>query len=144
MGVGAVVGGLVVAAAGAGVTRVITATFAFGVTILRHRRTDAPLEIVAMALVGATSIGVLAVGSTRCSSPRDPTMRGRVMALWAVAFLGTTPIGGPIAGWVSETAGGRAGLLMGGVTCIVAAAGAMTYLSQREPSALGGAGIRQT
>jgi hypothetical protein len=66
------------------------------------------------------------------------------MSLWAVAFLGTTPLGGPIAGWVSETAGARAGLLMGGVTCIVAAAGAMTFLSQRGRSALGRAPARQT
>ena len=49
-------------------------------------------------------------------------MRGRVMALWSVAFLGSTPIGGPIAGWVSETFGGRAGLLMGAVACFLAAA----------------------
>ena len=40
-------------------------------------------------------------------------MRGRVMALWAVAFLGSTPIGGPIAGAVSERFGGRAGLALG-------------------------------
>ncbi len=33
--------------------------------------------------------------------------RGRVMALWSVAFLGSTPIGGPVAGWVSEQLGGR-------------------------------------
>jgi hypothetical protein len=51
----------------------------------------------------------------------SPTMRGRVMALWAVAFLGSTPVGGPIAGWVSAQAGARAGLAMGGVACLVAA-----------------------
>jgi hypothetical protein len=48
-------------------------------------------------------------------------MRGRVMSLWAVAFLGTTPLGGPIAGFVAEQLGGRAGLVLGGVTCLVAA-----------------------
>ncbi len=47
------------------------------------------------------------------------------MSLWAVAFLGTTPIGGPIAGYVAESAGGRAGLLMGGVACLLAAGAAM-------------------
>ena len=57
-------------------------------------------------------------------------MRGRVMSLWAVAFLGTTPIGGPIAGFVSESAGGRAGLLMGGLACILAAAVAAAVLSR--------------
>jgi hypothetical protein len=42
------------------------------------------------------------------------------MALWAVAFLGSTPIGGPIAGVVSEQFGGRGGLLMGAVSCLLA------------------------
>ena len=49
-------------------------------------------------------------------------MRGRVMALWAVAFLGSTPIGGPIAGAVSEAFGGRGGLALGAVSCVLAAA----------------------
>ena len=49
-------------------------------------------------------------------------MRGRVMALWAVAFLGSTPIGGPIAGVVVQHFGGRAGLLLGAVACLLAAA----------------------
>jgi MFS family permease len=55
-------------------------------------------------------------------------MRGRVMSLWGVAFLGTTPLGGPIAGFVAERAGGRAGLLLGGVACLVAAAGGAAAL----------------
>ena len=54
-------------------------------------------------------------------------MRGRVMALWAVAFLGSTPIGGPVAGWVAETFGGRAGLALGAAACLVAVGiGALT------------------
>ena len=84
-----------------------------------------------MTIVGAASVTFLAVGNSTLQLAARPDMRGRVMSLWAVAFLGTTPIGGPIAGYVSETAGGRAGLLMGGVACIVAAAGAASILSQR-------------
>ena len=49
-------------------------------------------------------------------------MRGRVMALWAVAFLGSTPIGGPIAGAVSEYFGARWGLVLGASACLLAAA----------------------
>jgi hypothetical protein len=44
------------------------------------------------------------------------------MALWSVAFLGSTPIGGPIAGAVAEHFGARAGLLLGAAACLVAAA----------------------
>ena len=63
-------------------------------------------------------------------------MRGRVMSLWAVAFLGTTPLGGPIAGYVSEHAGGRAGLLMGGLACILAAGAAAAFLSRLGDSSV--------
>ena len=48
-------------------------------------------------------------------------LRGRVMSLWSVAFLGATPIGGPIVGWVTSMEGARVGLAVGGVSCLVAA-----------------------
>ena len=43
-----------------------------------------------------------------------PEMRGRAMALYTIVFLGTTPIGGPIVGWIAEQFGARAGLALGG------------------------------
>lgn len=55
-------------------------------------------------------------------------MRGRVMALWSVAFLGSTPIGGPIAGMVTERFGARSGLLLGALACLVAAGFGMLVL----------------
>jgi len=146
MGAGAVVGGLIVAGSGRTGTRaVITACFGFGVSMLLAAAAPTlPLELVAMTIVGAASVTVLAVGNSTLQLAARPDMRGRVMSLWAVAFLGTTPIGGPIAGWVSETAGGRAGLLMGGITCIVAAAGALSFLSQRRRGVLGRQSVRPT
>jgi MFS family permease len=54
----------------------------------------------------------------------EPAMRGRVMALFSVAFLGSTPIGGPIVGWVSQAFGPRAGLALGGLATLVTTAGA--------------------
>ena len=146
MGAGAVIGGLIVAGSGRTGTRaVIMASFGFGASMLLAAAAPTlPLELVAMTIVGGASVTVLAIGNSTLQLAARPDMRGRVMSLWAVAFLGTTPIGGPIAGWVSETAGGRAGLLMGGITCIVAAAGAMSYLSQRGRATLGRPSIRQT
>jgi MFS family permease len=47
-------------------------------------------------------------------------MRGRVMALYAIAFLGSTPIGGPIVGWISQQYGARIGLAIGGIAAIAA------------------------
>jgi hypothetical protein len=43
------------------------------------------------------------------------------MALWAVAFMGSTPVGGPLIGWVVEAAGARAGIAVGAVSCFAAA-----------------------
>jgi MFS family permease len=48
-------------------------------------------------------------------------MRGRVMALWFVGFQGSTPIGGPVIGVIIAASGARAGLAVGGATCLVAA-----------------------
>ena len=48
-----------------------------------------------------------------------PEMRGRVMALWALAWLGSTPIGGPIVGWVGQAVGARWSLVIGGLPTLV-------------------------
>ena len=48
-----------------------------------------------------------------------PEMRGRVMALWGLAWLGSTPIGGPIVGWVGQEAGARWSLVVGGVPTLL-------------------------
>jgi len=124
MGVGAVIGGLWVAGHGRTGTRTLVNTcVGFGLAILAAALSPTLIvAYIAMALVGALSIGFLAKGNSTLQLAADPSMRGRVMALWSVAFLGSTPIGGPVAGWVSETFGGRAGLLMGAVACFLAAA----------------------
>jgi MFS family permease len=50
-----------------------------------------------------------------------PQMRGRVMALWSVAFMGSTPIGGPLIGFITAAAGARVGLGVGALSCFGAA-----------------------
>ena len=52
-------------------------------------------------------------------------MRGRVMALYSVVFLGSTPIGAPLVGWLAQEAGPRAGLYAGAAAAIVAAGAAL-------------------
>ncbi|MGZ4560230.1 MAG: MFS transporter [Mycobacteriaceae bacterium] len=124
MGIGAVVGGLYVAAKGTtGLRPLVGSTGVFGVVILGAALApNLPLELVAMTLVGAASVSVLSKGNSTLQLEAAPHMRGRVMALWVVAFLGSTPIGGPIVGAVSEHFGGRAGLALGAAACLVAAA----------------------
>ena len=48
-----------------------------------------------------------------------------MIALWQVAFQGTTPIGGPLVGWVIAVSDPRSGLAVGGVSCLVAGAGGL-------------------
>jgi MFS family permease len=54
-------------------------------------------------------------------------MRGRVMALWSVAWLGSTPIGGPIVGWIGQSFGARWSLVVGGLAAVLA--GLLGYAS---------------
>jgi MFS family permease len=135
MGAGAVIGGLWVAARGrTGTRNLIRTSMAFGVAIAAAAvAPNLTLEYVALALVGGVSIGFLSKGNSTLQLAAAPQMRGRVMALWSVAFLGSTPLGGPIAGAVSEYFGGRVGLLMGAVACLLAAAlGAMVLRHGRR------------
>jgi MFS family permease len=123
MGVGAVVGGLFVANKGrTGLPPLVLAATAFGVVLLfAALAPNLPIEIVALAFVGGASISFMSTGNSTLQLTAAPGMRGRVMSLWFVAFQGSTPIGGPIVGWVMAQAGARAGLGLGGITCLLVA-----------------------
>jgi MFS family permease len=77
--------------------------------------------IIGMAVVGFFSIQVLSNANTMVQLSSAEDMRGRVMALWSVAMIGTTPIGGPIIGFVGEHFGARWGLAVGGIAAILTA-----------------------
>src|SRR5262249_52315109 len=62
----------------------------------------------------------------------EPALRGRVMALYSVVFLGTTPIGAPTVGWVAQHFGPRAGLALGGAAVLVAALTALWLGARRH------------
>jgi MFS family permease len=62
----------------------------------------------------------------------SPQMRGRVMALYLIVFMGGTPIGSPLVGWIAEVAGPRWSLITGGVASFAAAVGAALYLAHRQ------------
>ena len=65
-------------------------------------------------------------------------MRGRVMALWALAWLGSTPVGGPVVGWVGQTVGARWSLVIGGLptlVCGILALPALTRIDRRAAAA---------
>jgi MFS family permease len=124
MGAGAVVGGLCMAAWGrTGLPALAAAAAAFGLAMLATALAPTlGFALLGMGLVGAASVAFQSTGNSTLQLTSAPHMRGRVMALWAVAFLGSTPIGGPITGFVSQHLGGRAGLALGAAACLVAAA----------------------
>jgi MFS family permease len=138
MGAGAVVGGLLVAAVGrTGLRPLVIASGAFGLVIgLAALAPTLPVELAALALVGWASISFMATGNSTLQLGAAPSMRGRVMSLWFVAFQGSTPIGGPLIGWVMAWAGARAGLGVGAVTCLlVCALGLLTLRRGNQAAA---------
>jgi MFS family permease len=60
----------------------------------------------------------------------DPQMRGRVMALYFMCFMGGTPVGAPLIGWISEHLGAPWGLMLGGGVCVVAGLAAAAFLAR--------------
>jgi MFS family permease len=127
MGVGAVFGGLFVAARGrTGLRPLVLAASVF--TVGMTFATLAPnlaLELVALALVGVANISFMATGNSTLQLTAAPEMRGRVMSLWFVAFQGSTPVGGPLVGAAMGTLGARAGLGLGAVTIGIVALGGL-------------------
>jgi MFS family permease len=139
MGIGAVVGGLALAARGkTGLLPLVIAAWSFGIAVaLAALAPSLGFELAALALAGAASISFMATGNSTLQLGADPSMRGRVMSLWFVAFQGSTPIGGPIIGWVMGVLGARAGLGIGAATCIVVAIAGLAAFRRlpRRPSA---------
>jgi len=142
MGIGAVIGGLFTAARGrTGLRPMIIASTGFGAAILVCA--FAPflgLAYAALLFVGWASVSFIAIGNSTIQLSAEPSMRGRVIALWQVAFQGTTPVGGPAIGWIIAQTDPRIGLAVGGASCFAAAIGgvalARRYRRTRPPQAM--------
>jgi MFS family permease len=80
------------------------------------------VEWLLMPLLGATGIGFAITANSTLQLTSSDAMRGRVMALYTVVFLGSTPVGASVAGWVGEHLGPRAGLFGGAVVALAAGA----------------------
>ncbi|MFK8022501.1 MAG: MFS transporter, partial [Ilumatobacter sp.] len=78
------------------------------------------LAVLAVIPVGVATIVMISGANAVIQLRAEPEMRGRVLALTAVVFIGSTPIGGPIVGWASESFGAASGIWLGAVASIVA------------------------
>jgi MFS family permease len=104
------------------VSQLVTACGAFGIAMLVFAAAPTLAAAFPIALlVGLTSIAFMTFSTAIMQIRAVPAMRGRVLALQAIVFIGSTPIGGPILGAVCDAYGARSGLLIGGVAAIGAA-----------------------
>ncbi len=134
MGLGAVVGGLFTAnRKNTSPKMLIITSVLFGLSMFVVALSPTLLiAMFGMVLVGASSINFNSIGNVILQFESLPEMRGRVMALWTVAFLGSTPIGGPIIGFIGDHIGPRWGLGVGGIAALIAAGVGLATLKQMK------------
>lgn len=139
MGLGAVIGGLFTANRKNTTSLMLIGTsFVFAISMFLVAL--APTFFVAaigMFFVGIASINFTSIGNVTLQLESLPQMRGRVMSLWTVAFLGSTPIGGPIIGWIGEHMSPRWGMGVGGLAALLAAViGLLTIKQIRQQTVI--------
>ncbi|WP_407344493.1 MFS transporter [Pengzhenrongella phosphoraccumulans] len=107
---------------------VIGSAFAFGIAdgIMALMPTY-PTFAVACIPVGLASLTMMTAANATIQTTTDPSMRGRVMALYMIVFLGATPIGSPLVGWIGETYGARWAIGIGAIASLLVASGAAVW-----------------
>ncbi|MGV9450137.1 MFS transporter [Streptomyces sp. NPDC003635] len=124
MAVGSVTGALLAARRGTARLRLLIAGAAlFGsVEIVAALLPSLWMFALLMIPLGLFGMTVNVTANTTIQMSTDPAMRGRVMALYMMVFLGGSPVGAPIVGWITDTYGPRVGLAAGGAVAALAAA----------------------
>jgi MFS family permease len=123
MAVGSIVGALVNGHRGRTGPRLIAGgALAFGIAaLLSAVMPSLAFEVPALMLLGAASVTFAATINSTLQLAVAPEMRGRVMALYSVVFLGSTPIGAPLTGWLAQTYDPRVALLLAAASGLAAA-----------------------
>ncbi len=139
MGVGSVLSGVTLAGKVARRVRTLAVAAAlFGVGLAAAAVAPGPLAAAAcLAFAGAASVVYSSSTNAMLQLRAEPAMRGRVVALYLMAFMGSTAVGGPLVGVVGETLGARASLAVGAVGC---AAAVLLALACRQPAQAGAYG----
>jgi len=133
MGVGSLVAALVLAGrANANERRLAVSAAVLGVvTVIASIAPSVQTAFAVVAALGAASIVFMITANSTLQLTARPEMRGRVMALYGMVFLGSTPIGGPVAGWVGEHLGPRTGLAGAGVIAFATGVVALWLAARR-------------
>jgi MFS family permease len=107
---------------------VIGAAFAFGLTSgVMALMPTYPSYAVACIPVGLASLTMMTAANSTIQMSTDPAMRGRVMAIYMMVFLGATPIGSPVVGWIGEEFGARWAIGVGSISALLVATGAALW-----------------
>ncbi len=135
MAAGAVVGGLVVASRSRpDIHRLTAVGVGFGILMMAVALSPTlPVALAVIVPMGALSIAFIATANATLQLRAEPSMRGRVMALYAIAFLGTTPIGSPLVGWISQASSPRTALAVGALATVAASVVTRAVHQRRRP-----------
>ena len=123
LAIGALVGSLLAARRGRPSLRLLLGTaLVFGVLeILTGVMPDYPAFLIALVPTGLAMLIFTTAANSSTQLGTAPEMRGRVMGLYMLVFLGGTPLGAPLVGWIAATYGTRMSLIAGGVISAAAA-----------------------
>jgi MFS family permease len=107
---------------------VIGSAFAFAVTtgVMALMPTYASFAVACIP-VGLASLTMMTAANSTIQMSVDPVMRGRVMSLYMIVFLGATPVGSPLVGWVAEVLGPRWAIGIGSISAALVAVGAAAW-----------------
>lgn len=121
-GAGAAIGGIIAAARRETGTQpfLVFGTLSGFSILLTSISPTLGLAVAGMVFVGFFTVNMVSTANSMIQLESHPEMRGRVMAIWTMAMMGSTPIGGPIIGWIGEFLGARLGLAAGGAAMLVA------------------------
>jgi MFS family permease len=86
--------------------------------------------LAALVVMGVVNLAFQAMANSSVQSWVDPDVRGRVMSLYMLAFVGGTPLGGPVVGWVTDAFGARVGMAFSGLVPLLAAVAVACVLAR--------------
>jgi MFS family permease len=114
----------------------VAAAAAFGVCLIGTATApNVATACGALVITGAAAFSFVTLTSTTLQLHSAAAYRGRVMALFVFVYIGTTPIGSVLTGWISSAAGPRVALLAGAAACLLAAAIAALVHTPPNPDA---------
>ena len=114
----------------------VFAALAFGAGLaLTAGAPNVPLACAALVITGAAGFSFVTLASTTLQLHSSAAYRGRIMALWVFVYIGTTPVGSILTGWIVTAGGARVALLVGSGACLLAAGIAARVYTPPDPDA---------